>query len=356
MRNLATSQQLRVIDIPELGREIAPWSDLVSLVRLYRIMRRERPDIVHSHLAKAGFSARMAARLAGVPIVLHSFHGNVFRGYFSPAKSRFFLLLEQFGARLSTRLITSSPRLRDDLIEFGVSTPARIAVIPYGFHLDALAQQPRFQGSFRSRIGLSQSAKIIGTVGRLVSIKNLPLLLDAAALVRQHDQEISFAVVGDGELRGELESRAQELGLGDSVVFAGWQPDLLDVYADLDALVLSSDNEGTPVSLIEAMAAGCPVVATSVGGVPDLVTDGETGRLVPRGDSNALANAILAVFNEPDRTRAMADQARKQVLERHQARDRDSDVARLYQSLLLGAGYRNVSALATSASAEGQQI
>jgi glycosyltransferase involved in cell wall biosynthesis len=159
-------------------------------------------------------------------------------------------------------------------------------------------------------------------------------------------------IVGGGELQEELEVRARKLGLADAAVFAGWQPSLAEVYADLDALVLCSQNEGTPISLIEAMASGCPVVATRVGGVADLITDGVTGRLVPAGDPQRMSEAILAVFREPDATRLAAERARYHVLERHQGRARNADVARLYNDLLGAFGHGHPRALATSSRAE----
>lgn len=352
MRYLAVERGLRLVDLSGLGRDIAPWSDFTSLVRLYRLMRRERPHIAHTHLAKAGFIARLAARLARVPVVVHSSHGTIFQGYFSPGKARVFLLLERLGGRLSSRVITSSESLRDDLVRLGVAPADRIAVIPYGFEFDAQAHHLRHSGTFRDALGIPRDAPLVGAVGRLAPIKNLPLLLEAVALARKQGSDVRVVIVGGGELREELEARANELGLRDVAVFAGWQPSLVEVYADLDALVLCSRNEGTPISLIEAMAAGCPVVATRVGGVADLIADGVTGRLVPPGDTKRLAEAILAVFREPEATRQAAERARHYVLARHQGRARNADVARLYTELLAAAGYGHRKALATSSGSE----
>jgi glycosyltransferase involved in cell wall biosynthesis len=338
MRDLAFESGLTLEVIPELGREIAFKSDTVTLFKLYQLMRRERPDIVHTHLAKAGFIGRIAARLAGVPVVLHSSHGHIFHGYFSPRKTRVFLMMERFGGSLSTRIVTSSDRLRDEIANFGITKKKRIEVIPYGFELNAFASQPRAVGQFRRSLNVPQGIKLIGAIGRLVPIKNVPLLLDAVLIARQSYEEIYLVIVGGGELRAELETRVQEMGLSEAVFFAGWQPDLLNVYADLDAVVLSSDNEGTPVVLIEAMAAGCPVVATHVGGVPDIITDGETGRIVPPRDPEALASALLAVFRESEKTNRMAVLARQRVLERHQPGRIVANVDRLYRELLRPAG------------------
>ena len=339
LRDLAESRHLRLVVIPQLGREISPRSDFLTLLKLYRLMRRERPHIVHTHTAKAGFVGRIAARLAGVPVVLHTFHGHVFHGYFSPAKTRLVLLIERLGARLSTRIITISPRLREEIARYGVTRSEHIEVIPLGFDLEAFASQPRATGDFRRSLDFPADAKLIGAVGRLVPIKNIPLLLEAAALARQQNPAIRVVIVGDGELREELQTRADALGLAGAVVFAGWRRDLASVYGDLDAVVISSDNEGTPASLIEAMATGCPVIATRVGGVPDLIADGETGRLVPPGDREALAGALLALFQESELTADMAELARRRVLERHQATRLVADIDRLYRELLAAAGH-----------------
>ena len=351
LRDLALSSDLRLAMIPELGREIAPWSDFVTVVKLYRLMRRERPHVVHTHTAKAGFVGRIAARLAGVPVVLHTFHGHVFHGYFSPAKTQLFLLIERFGARLSTRIITISPRLREEIVQFGVTGREQIEVIPLGFELEAFASQQRGAGHFKHSLGLPPNVKLVGAVGRLVPIKNIPLLLEAAALARQEDPDIRIVIVGDGALREALEARAEALGLGQAVVFAGWRRDLASVYADLDAVVISSHNEGTPASLIEAMATGCPVVSTRVGGVPDLIGDGETGRLVSPGEREALAAALLELFREPERTARMAELAQRQVLERHQARRLVANVDRLYRQLLTAAGHPRSAALSSEGGA-----
>lgn len=338
LRDLATDRGLRLATIPELGREIAPASDLTTLIKLYRLMRRERPHVVHTHMAKAGFVGRLAARLAGVPVVVHTFHGHVFHGYFSPRKTRAFLTMERVSARLSTRLITISPRLREEIAEFGVASAEKIEVIPLGFDLEPFANQARGTGEFRRSIGISEKAKIIGAVGRLVPIKNIPLLLEAVALASREHLDLHLALVGGGELRSELEERARALGIAERTIFVGWRRDLPNVYADLDAVVISSDNEGTPASLIEAMATGCPVVATRVGGVPDLIAEGETGRLTPPGDPEALAAALLALFREREQTTRMAALARQRVLDRHQASRLIGDIDRLYLQLLNDAG------------------
>lgn len=334
LRDVVAARGLHMELIPDLGREIDLRHDIVALYKLYRLMRREHPHIVHTHLAKAGFVGRLAARLARVPIVLHTYHGHVFHSYFGRTKTALFIALERACARLSDRIITISTRLRDEIAGFGVAVPERIEIVPLGFELDAFARESRRPGGFRAALGLPRDTPLVGAVGRLVKIKNLHLFLDAAALIRGRAPSTQFVLVGDGDLRQPLEDYAAALGLADAVTFTGWRRDLPAIYADLDVLVISSDNEGTPASLIEAMATGCPVVATRVGGVPDLLGDGARGRLVPANDAAALAAAILATLSGADATDRTASVARDYVLGQHQASRLVSDIDRLYGRLL----------------------
>jgi glycosyltransferase involved in cell wall biosynthesis len=340
MRDMATARGLRVETFPELGREIHPARDLAATWKLLRIMRREKPHIVHTHTAKAGFTGRIAARLAGAPVVCHTFHGHVLRGYFSPARSALFTLMERFCARLSDRLIVPSPLLKEELVELGVSRPERITVMPLGLELDRFARAAEGRrGGFRAEIGALPGQKLVGVVGRLVKIKNLGLFIDAARIVHGQDPGVRFALVGDGDEREALERRARAAGMGDYMHFTGWRRDLERVYPDLDAVALSSDNEGTPVSLIEAMAAGRQVVATRVGGVPDILEHGRLGRLIPPGIAEALARGITEALHAPEEERLRTTrEAQAVALARYSADRLVADMERLYVELLRAKG------------------
>ncbi len=309
MRDWAVSQGVMPVVIPELGREIQPLADQKVLLKLYRLFRQEKPDVVHTHTAKAGFVGRLAARLAGVPVVVHTFHGHVFHGYFSPAKTRLFIGIEQVMARLSDRIITISPLQCQEIIQFGIASPEKIVIIPLGFDLDEFFECDRLRGRLRREFGLGEAVKLVGIVARLTGIKNHRLFLEAAAQVRRRDPGVHFVVVGDGELRLELEQQAAGLGLASSVHFVGWRDDLPAVYADLDVVALTSHNEGTPTTLIEAQAAACPVVATAVGGVADIVGNGRTGYLVPPGDAALFAETVLKTLQGDTRTMGQAGRA-----------------------------------------------
>lgn len=294
MGYLAEQYGVRVQTIDELGPAIAPVRDLRSLWQLYRLMREFRPHVVHTHTAKAGFIGRVAAWLARVPVRVHTFHGHVFHGYFGPLKTFVFLTMERIAAFLSDRILTLTESLREELAaKYRVCPKSKIQVLSLGLDLDRFLNQPRHQGGFRKSLGIEKNVPLVGIVGRLVPIKNHELFLQAASLIAESRPETTFAIIGDGELRETLEQRVGELSLDNNVRFLGWQRDLHRVYSDLDTLVLSSDNEGTPVSIIEALTAGCPVVSTQVGGVGELLQQGERGRLTPAGEPAPLCQAVL---------------------------------------------------------------
>jgi glycosyltransferase involved in cell wall biosynthesis len=315
-----------------LGREIAPLQDLRALFGLVRLMRRWRPAIVHTHTAKAGLLGRLAARAARVPTVVHTYHGHVLRGYFPPAKEALFRRLETFLARAADALVAVSEAVKQDLVELGVAEARKIRVIPLGLELTPLlGELPR--GVLRREAGIAADAPLVGMVGRLVPIKDGPTFLQAARLVRERRPEVRFALVGDGEERPALEAQCRALGLEASVTFFGWKRELAPVYGDLDVVVNASRNEGTPVSLIEALAAARPVVATRVGGTPDLLGGGERGRLVPPGEPGALAEAVLETLEGSEATRLKARAGREHVRAQHSSERLFRDVDALYREL-----------------------
>ena len=339
MSYLSEAAGVAPVLLPEMGREVAPLADLATLARLVRLMRQFRPHIVHTHTAKAGAVGRMAARLSGVPVVVHTFHGHVFHAYFGRLQSRLAVRTERMLAGLSDRLITLSERLRREIAGFGVAPSEKIEVIPLGFDLAPFAPEAGWRrGQLRAELGLAPDDWLIGSVGRLVPVKNHALLLQAAQALRQAGRRAHFVIVGDGELRPSLEAQARALGLEQAVSFTGWRRDLPPVYADLDVLVNTSRNEGTPVAVIEAMAAGVPVIATAVGGVPDVVADGATGTLVPEGDAEALARALAERLDQPEAARRMAEAARVEVLQRYSMKQLLCNVDGLYQRLLMAKG------------------
>jgi glycosyltransferase involved in cell wall biosynthesis len=335
MAYYADAHGVQPVYVPELGRSIHPLRDLVTLWKVYRLIRRLKPDVVHTHTAKAGFVGRVAAWLAGVPVIVHTFHGHVLGSYFSPTVTRVFIGLERVTARMSDTVITLSEGLRRELAdEYHITRRSHITVLPLGLDLAAFAAARRKTGDFRRAYAIPGDAPLIGIVGRIVPVKNHDLFLQAAARLRQQIPNAHFVIVGDGELRAAVEAQVDALGLREAVTFTGWLRDLAPVYADLDVNVISSLNEGTPVSVIESLAARCPVVATAVGGLPDLLDGGQLGRLVPSGDAEALANALADTLRDPPD----GAQAQALMLDRYGIDRLVSDLDSLYRALLAKKG------------------
>jgi glycosyltransferase involved in cell wall biosynthesis len=333
MLGLAAEKNVVCERLAGLGREIAPVSDLRALVGLYRVFSGWRPMVVHTHTAKAGLLGRLAARLAGVPVVVHTYHGHVLHGYFSPTKTAAFRWLETRLAAAADVLVAVSQAVKQELVDIGVASPGRIRVVPLGLDLAHLAGElPR--GGLRSGAGIPGDAPLVGMVGRLVPIKDVPTFLEAAQQVKRRWPAARFALVGDGEERPVLEAECRRRGLDGAVTFFGWRSDLAAVYGDLDVVVNASRNEGTPVALIEALAATRPVVATSVGGTPDLLAGGRHGRLVPPGEPAALADGIVETLEQSEAARCRALAGREHVLERHSAARLVRDVDELYREML----------------------
>jgi glycosyltransferase involved in cell wall biosynthesis len=330
----------RLVVVPALGRGIHGRHDVAAFTQLVRLMRRTRPHIVHTHTAKAGTLGRLAAWVAGVPMVVHTYHGHVLRGYFPPAKTRVFAAIERVLARRTDRLLAVSETVRTDLLDMGIGCPQRFVLMPLGLDLEPYIGCVSSRGALRTELGLAGDTPLVGIVARLVHIKAHEVFLEAAARVVRVLPGCGFLIVGDGERRAELHDRVVALGLDRQVRFLGWRRDLERIYADLDLVALTSRNEGLPVSLIEAMAAGCAVVATRVGGVPDLVEDGVTGVLVPSGHPVALAEAMTALLRDPVRRQAFGQAGQKRVAPMFGADRLLRDMARLYSELLEERGAR----------------
>lgn len=330
MTYLARQMGVEPLIIESMQREIKLIDDAKTLFALASLMRKERPHIVHTHTAKAGLVGRVAAKLAGVPVIVHTFHGHTFHGYFGRFKTRVFIWLERAMAALSDATLTISEGLRDDLLRERIAKREHIHILPLGLDLAKFAVSDSLRGGFWREMQFSTDTPLIGIIGRLVPIKNHRLFLMAASAVWKAIPQAHFVIVGGGECQPELQALTAQLGLTDVVHFIGWRQDLPAIYADLNLVVISSDNEGTPVSLIEAMAAGVPVVSTAVGGVPDLLCHGEMGTLVPAGDAEALAQAMMEVLQTPPDT----TKAQQYVLQQYGIDRLVRDIRQLYADLL----------------------
>ena len=326
---MAAERGIEPVLIDEMLRPIHPGRDLLALWKIIRLLRRLRPQVVETHTAKAGILGRVAAWITGVPVIIHVFHGHVFYGYFSNTVSKVILMVERFLARLSTRIVMVSEQGRDELIKFRVAPAEKVEYIPLGLELDAFAASGQYRGRLRSELGLGPDDLTVGIIGRLTPIKAHKDFFKAAKMVSELIPKVYFLVVGDGELRGEVEEEAEQLDLKDKILFLGWRTDLDRIYADLDLVVLSSHNEGMPMTVIEAMVAGAPVVATRVGGVPTLVADGIDGILIEPGDVEAMAKGMLHLLTDNARRKEMVLKGKRKMLETYHV----SNVVETYESL-----------------------
>jgi len=339
--HLAAERGARLLTLEHLGPEVRPLADLRALGALIRIIRRFRPALVHTHTAKAGFLGRLAAVLAGGrrPQIVHTYHGHVLKGYFGPVKTGVYRGMEWAGGRVSDALVGVSQATVDELVCLRVAPRERFRVVPLGLELDpflALPERPSVTSALRLLAHVEPGEVLVTLAGRLVPIKRVDVALEAVALARDQGAPIRLLVVGDGELRRDLELRASELGIGPIVCFAGFQRDMPQVVAASDIALLTSDNEGTPVALIEAAAGARPAVATLVGGVGHVVREG-TGRLCPAGDARSLADALGTLAGDDALRLELGRQAREHVRARFDARRLVDDVEALYQELLAGA-------------------
>ena len=331
---LAHARGVNPVVVPELGRAIHPARDLTALIKLVRLFRALRPDIVHTHTAKAGTLGRLAARLARVPLKIHTFHGHVLEGYFSRPVTRAFLEIERRLARTTDRLVTVSPRLKTQLLAMGIGRPEQVEVVPLGLDLERFRRARPASPTLRPSLGLADGASVLGIVGRLVRIKDHATLFQALARLHAEGRGVHLTVVGDGEERARLEGLASSLGLGLRIHFLGWRVDLETILKELDVVICASRNEGTPVALIEAMAAGIPVLSTDVGGVADLVTHGLTGWLVSPGDPDAMASGIRHLLDDGPLRGRLAAAGQAVALDRHDVARLISRVEVLYADLL----------------------
>jgi len=364
------------IVIEDLQREISIRKDFRVFLNIFRLIRQFHPDIVHTHTAKAGSGARTTVFLCNLLgnrkiMTVHTFHGHIFRGYFNHLKSHIFVLVERVIGRMTDVIIAISESQKRELVEaYRIAPASKIKVIELGFDLDPFLTARKHRGQFRRRLGLNDETILIGIIGRLVPIKNHRMFLDAARILlnRYPGLPVKFLVVGDGELREDLKEQSRRLGIERHIVFCGWIRDVAQVYADLNILALTSINEGTPVSIIEAMASSVPVIATKVGGVqdlmgaPDCVPGQEGFSLCRRGvlcnrfDPVGFAEGIKFLIDvESDEISNRVDQARSFVIERY-GRDRlIADIETLYKQLIHSAADRKSAALYLERSVPVQQ-
>lgn len=337
MDELARQLYVNPVRIPWLRRELG-LQDVRALAALLRHIRRLRPDIVHTHAAKAGTLGRLAVTACRHrPVTVHTFHGHVLEGYFSGPKAALFRRIERWLAARTTRLVTVSTEVRDDLVRLGIAPADRITVVPLGFELDRFAlpdpSREQCRRSFRDGIGIDPRATLITLVARLVPIKRVDRFLRLACRLAE-GTDAHFLIVGDGELHDRLRATPAALRLGGRLTWRGFTSRIESVYFASDVVVLTSDNEGTPVSLIEAHAAGLPVVSTDVGGVRSVVQDGRTGYVRQVDDDEGLAAAVSDLILDPSKARRFGAAGQAHVTRTFTLDRLVGDLDRLYRDLL----------------------
>jgi glycosyltransferase involved in cell wall biosynthesis len=336
---------LQPVYIPDMYRELNPFKDYKSYYRLRKIIEEFKPDIVHTHAAKAGAVGRLAALHSGVKIVIHTFHGHVFHSYFNPVKTKMFLEIERYLAKRTTRIIALSKLQHDDLAyKYRVAEPGKISIIPLGFDLSRFeTNQTLKRTQFRKQYNLDDDEVAIGIVGRLVPIKNHELFLRALKLVSEKStKKIRAFIIGDGESRQKIENLAKELGLNfnnnnltekNILTFTSWIKEIDVSNAGMDIIALTSHNEGTPVSLIEAQASSKPIVSTNVGGIENVVVPNQTALLSKPNDVEAFASNLLQLIEDRNLRVTMASKGAEFVRNRFSYQRLCSEMRALYNEL-----------------------
>ena len=297
---LLEKEGIRSVLIPTLGRSISPLDDVRTLWTLIRIFRRERPAVVHTHTSKAGVLGRIAAWIAKVPAVVHTPHGHVFYGHFGPFRSWLFLQIERVLSAITHRLIALTEAERQDHLDRSVGKADRFAVVPSGIDRERF-RRARIQGKRQPEwFGCPPDALVIGSVGWLTDIKGHEYLIAAVAKLKQDFPALHLVIIGSGDRHDALLQQAELAGLRDAVHLLGHRDDVEACLAGMDLFVLPSLNEGMGRALIEAMAAGLPVIASRVGGIPAVISNERTGLLVPPGDAGSLAEALRRFLDRPE--------------------------------------------------------
>ncbi len=307
----ARGKGVKIVAVPSLMRRISPVNDIRALYDLVRIIQRERPDIVHTHTSKAGILGRLAAKIARVPYIVHTPHGHVFYGHFSRTLSLVFLWLERLFALFTDRLVALTEGEVQDYLDLSVYPPDRIIKIHSGIDLQKFQFAKISIIDKKRSLGIETNGHTVGFVGWLLPIKGPMHLLQAMEYVWQEYDDTNLVFVGKGDLDVDLRSEALKLNENGRVRFLGWRDDIEEIMPVFDIFVLPSLNEGMGRVLVEAMAAGKPVIASRVGGIPDLVQHGKNGLLVPPGDEKALAACIRFLIENPEEAEIMGKSGRE---------------------------------------------
>jgi glycosyltransferase involved in cell wall biosynthesis len=305
---------LEIVEIPALVRAIRPLQDLRAYLDLKRLFVRERFDVVHTHSSKAGILARVAARHAGVPLVVHTVHGQAFHPYQSRWTNAAYILAERWAASHCDRILAVAQAMVDQCVAARVAPPERYRVVYSGMNMESFLNA-RPEPALRHALGIPEGVPVVGKIARLFELKGHSYLLDAAPRIAAAVPEVRFLLVGDGVLREQIAARAAELGLGDRFVFAGLVPpaEVCRYTALMDVLVHLSLREGLPRTVVQALATGVPAVGFALDGTPEVIVDGVTGRLCSPGDTQAVATAVTGLLQDGATRRRLGAAGRERV-------------------------------------------
>jgi len=342
---LAEQMGIKPVLIPDMGRSIHPLKDYKAYKKLQKIIKDFKPDIVHTHSAKPGAVGRLAASSLNIPAIVHTYHGHVFHSYFGKLKTKFIINTERFLATKSHALIAISEKQKSELTEeFHIADKAKFKVIPLGFELKKFSEnQDEKRKRFRREFNLGDDEIAIGIIGRLVPIKNHNLFLEGISyLLGTASKKIKAFIIGDGETRRALENRAEQLKIpfsddhdpNASLIFTSWRNDIDVINAGLDIIALTSLNEGTPVSLIEAQAANKPIVSTRVGGIGDIVLENETALLSDTNDIASFQENLLRLVDNDELRESFNQKGADHVQKKFSVERLANDMSNLYYELL----------------------
>ncbi len=333
--------------LKEMKRSINPYRDIRTYLEIRKIIKQYNPDIVHTHAAKAGALGRLAALHEKIPVIVHTFHGHVFHSYFHPIKTKIFLWIERFLAKRSSAIIAISERQKHELSShYNLCEPSKINIIPLGFDLTRFrenVEQKRID--FRKKFFLEDDEIAIGIIGRLVPIKNHSLFIDCAArILANTSKKVRFFIIGDGESRVSLMKEASIIGIDYSyypdekkksdLIFTSWIKDVDVCISGLDIVALCSFNEGTPVSLIEAQAGNRPIISTKVGGIENVVKEGETALLVNINDFSQFHKTLLLMIEDDGLRARLGRNSWEFVRDKFHYTRLIREISELYQSML----------------------
>ena len=336
IRDLSQAEKkgVRVFAIPSLVRRLSLRNDLLAFVSIYRLIKRIKPHTVHTHTSKAGVLGRFAAYLAGVPIIIHTPHGHVFHSYYGYIVTKMIVFVERIMSLMTDKITALTDKERDEHLERGIASIEKYVIVHSGVMLQHIMNKDIDVETGKKKLGIPQNSNVIGTVGRLVPVKGHKYLVSAAKRVTKEFENTVFVFVGDGYLESILERQAESLGIRKNTIFAGWRSDVIDVLSLFDIFVLPSLNEGMGKVLIEGMALGKPIVASSVGGIIDLVKNDDNGILVPPRDSDALGDAILKLIRNRNMAQELGRNGKAKVYPEYDTTVMIRQIEGLYENLL----------------------